>query len=115
MLFYAAILMARSRRIMLILRLLIGHLIKKRDGCVIGEGSGIIVMEGITRAKSRGAKIMALISGYATTCDGINRIDCATDGIELARAIKDALLDAKVSPEEYRLHKFGWLGIRFMG
>jgi len=73
---------------------------KKRSGFVIGEGSGIVVMESIERAKKRGANIAALISGYGTSCDAVNRINPARDGLELARAIKMALEDAKVNPEE---------------
>jgi 3-oxoacyl-(acyl-carrier-protein) synthase len=84
---------------------------KGRDGCVIGEGSGIVVMESIERAKSRGVKIAALISGYATTCDGVNRINCASDGIELTRAIKDALLDARVSSEDIDYISLDGLGV----
>ena len=84
---------------------------KGRDGCVIGEGSGIVVMESIPRARSRGVKIAALISGYATTCDGVNRINCASDGVELTRAIKDALLDAKVSAEDIDYISLDGLGI----
>ncbi|MFY9402586.1 MAG: beta-ketoacyl-[acyl-carrier-protein] synthase family protein [Candidatus Omnitrophota bacterium] len=73
---------------------------KNRSGCVIGEGSGVVVMESVQRAKSRKANILALISGYATTCDGVDRINCASDGKELALAIKEALLDAKVAPSD---------------
>jgi 3-oxoacyl-(acyl-carrier-protein) synthase len=72
----------------------------KRDGFVIGEGAGIMVMENIERAQFRGAKIQALVSGYATSCDGVDRINCAPDGKELARAIKEALADAKVSADK---------------
>ena len=72
---------------------------KKRDGCVIGEGAGIVVMESVERAQKRGAKILAHISGYGTTCDGVDRINAASDGKELARAIKMALADALVAPE----------------
>ena len=71
---------------------------KKRDGFVIGEGAGIMTMENIERAKARNANIQAVISGYGVTCDGKNRIDPATDGRELSRAIKMALDDAKVAP-----------------
>lgn len=73
---------------------------KQRSGFVIGEGAGIVVMESIPRAQKRGANILGVISGYGTTCDGIDRINCASDGKELARAIKMALSDAKVNPEE---------------
>ena len=73
---------------------------KKRDGCVIGEGAGIVTLENIERAKARKANIQAVISGYGTTCDAKDRINPATDGKELARAIQMALDDAKVSPEK---------------
>ena len=73
---------------------------RKRDGFVIGEGAGIMVLENIERAKARGATIQALISGYGTTCDGKDRISPDTDGKELARAIKIALDEAKASPDK---------------
>lgn len=73
---------------------------KGRSGFVIGEGAGIVVMEGIERAKKRNANILAYISGYGTTCDGEDRINPACDGKELARAINMALCDAKIRPEE---------------
>jgi 3-oxoacyl-[acyl-carrier-protein] synthase II len=73
---------------------------KGRSGFVIGEGSGIVVMEGVERAKKRGANILGYISGYGTTCDGVDRINPAADGKELARAIRMALDDAKVEPKD---------------
>jgi len=73
---------------------------KDRSGFVIGEGAGIVVMEGVERAKKRGANILGYISGYGTTCDGLDRINPAADGKELARAIKMALDDAKVEPKD---------------
>ena len=72
----------------------------KRDGFVIGEGAGIVVMESLERAKKREANILGLISGYGTSCDGTDRIDCASDGVQLARAINLALDDAKVNAQE---------------
>lgn len=72
----------------------------QRNGFVIGEGAGIVVMESIQRAQGRGANILGLISGYGTSCDGVDRINCASDGKELARAIKMALDDAQAHPEE---------------
>ncbi|MCX5711430.1 MAG: beta-ketoacyl-[acyl-carrier-protein] synthase family protein [Candidatus Omnitrophica bacterium] len=73
---------------------------KKRDGFVIGEGSGIMVMESVERARSRKAAIQALISGYGTSCDAVDRINPASDGKELARAIKMALDDAGMSADK---------------
>ena len=73
---------------------------KKRDGFVIGEGAGIVVMEGVERAKARKANVFAYISGYGTSCDGVDRIQPAADGKELARAIGMALDDAQIKAEE---------------
>ncbi len=73
---------------------------KRRDGCVIGEGAGIVVMESVERANKRGARPLAFISGYAASCDGVDRINCESSGKELARAIKLALCDAKTNIDE---------------
>lgn len=73
---------------------------KKRDGFVIGEGAGVVVMESVARAKKRNAPILAFICGYGTTCDGEDRINPAKDGTQLALAISIALADAKAKPEE---------------
>jgi len=73
---------------------------KRRSGFVIGEGSGVVVLEPFERASKRGANIFGFISGYGTTCDGIDRINPEKSGLELARAIEMALSDAKVSVEE---------------
>ena len=73
---------------------------KKRNGFVIAEGAAIVVMEGLERVKSRSAKPLAYITGFGTTCDGVDRINPAKDGKELARAIKMALDDAKVSADK---------------
>jgi len=73
---------------------------KNKSGFVIGEGAGIMVMESESRAKSRKARIAAYITGYGTTCDGIDRINPDVSGAELARAIRIALADAKVKKEE---------------
>lgn len=72
---------------------------KNRSGFVIGEGAGVVVMETVERAKARGADIMALVSGYGTSCDGMDRIDPDPQGRQLARAIRMALADAGRGPE----------------
>jgi 3-oxoacyl-(acyl-carrier-protein) synthase len=71
-----------------------------RSGFVIGEGSGIVVMESEARAKKRGANILGFISGYGTSCDGVDRINCAADGKQLARAVNNALTDAQINSEK---------------
>ena len=73
---------------------------RQRSGFVIGEGAGIVVMEGVQRARQRGANILGYISGYGTSCDGVDRINPSSDGKELARAINTALEDAKVNPRD---------------
>ncbi len=70
----------------------------RRDGFVIAEGAGFMVLEPVQRARQRNAPIQAYISGYGTTCDGVDRINPAADGKELARAIRVALDEAAVVP-----------------
>lgn len=72
---------------------------KKRDGFVVGEGAGIMILESEERARSRGARIAGFITGYGTTCDGVDRIKPDASGKELARAIRLALDEAGYSPE----------------
>jgi len=64
---------------------------KRRDGFVVGEGAGLMILEPEARAKARKAKISAYIRGYGTSCDGVDRIKPNPDGKELARAIRMAL------------------------
>ncbi len=68
---------------------------KDRDGFVIGEGSGILTLENESRARNRSAKIHGFIRGFGTTCDGVDRIEPAEDGEDLARAIRLALEEAE--------------------
>lgn len=70
---------------------------RKRSGFVIGEGAGIVLMEQMEHVKARHGRILAYISGYATTCDGVDRINPAPDAVQLVRAIKEALRDAELS------------------
>lgn len=69
---------------------------KTRDGMVIAEGAGILILETPERAKKRNAPIFANILGYATTTDGFDRIEPEPTGEHLARAIQLALDDAGV-------------------
>lgn len=73
---------------------------RKRSGFVIGEGAGIMVMESVERAKKRNATIWAEVSGYGTSCDAVDHIQPDASGKELARAMRMALADAKVTPEQ---------------
>ena len=71
---------------------------KTRDGFAIAEGAGIVILEPQDRVKKRNAHVYANIIGYGTTTDGVDRIDPAADGKELANAIHIALDDAKLEP-----------------
>ncbi|HBO97453.1 MAG TPA: beta-ketoacyl-[acyl-carrier-protein] synthase II [Candidatus Omnitrophica bacterium] len=71
---------------------------KTRDGFAIAEGAGIVILEPQERVKARNAHVYANIIGYGTTTDGVDRIDPAKDGKELANAIRIALDDAKLEP-----------------
>ena len=71
-----------------------------RDGFVIGEGSGAVVLESRRHATARGAKIVAYLSGYAATCDAFHMTAPREDGEGVALCITTALKDAGISPSD---------------
>ncbi len=73
---------------------------KDRDGFVVGEGAGILILEELERAKSRGAKIYAEVVGYGMTGDAYHITAPCEDASGAARAMKRCLEGAKVNPEE---------------
>ena len=73
---------------------------KERSGFVMGEGAGVVVLESLTHAKARGAKILAEIVGYGATSDAFHITSPAEDGSGAAKAMELAMKEAKVEPKD---------------
>jgi 3-oxoacyl-[acyl-carrier-protein] synthase II len=71
-----------------------------RDGFVIGEGAGLIVLEELESAKARGANIIAELTGYGSTADAYRMTDPHPQGRGAIRAMADALTDANLNPAD---------------
>ncbi|KAL0312430.1 UNVERIFIED_CONTAM: 3-oxoacyl-[acyl-carrier-protein] synthase I, chloroplastic [Sesamum radiatum] len=76
---------------------------KNRDGFVIGEGAGVLIMESLEHAVKRGANIIAEYLGGAVTCDAHHMTDPRKDGLGVSSCIIKSLQDAGVAPEEVGL------------
>ena len=73
---------------------------KERNGFVMGEGAGSLILEDLDSALKRGAKIYAEIVGYGSSCDAYHITSPCLDGDGAYRAMRDALVDADISTDK---------------
>ena len=75
-----------------------------RNGFVMGEGAGVLIMESLENAQKRGAKIYAEVVGYGNSCDAHHVTAPSPDGIPASRAIKQSLDEAQFNAEKDLLY-----------
>ena len=95
---------------------------KDRDGFVMAEGGGALVLESLAHARARGARILGIVEGCGEKSDGFHRTRSSPDGKPIIGCIRNALADAGVSPDDVNYinshgtgtpenDKMEWLGI----
>ncbi|RJP29504.1 MAG: beta-ketoacyl-[acyl-carrier-protein] synthase family protein [Candidatus Omnitrophota bacterium] len=73
---------------------------KKRDGFVLSEGAGILILEELEHARRRNARIYCEVLGFGTSCNAYHMTDLPSDGAAMARCISLALSDAYLKPKD---------------
>jgi beta-ketoacyl-acyl-carrier-protein synthase II len=73
---------------------------KKRDGFVLSEGAGILILEELDHALKRNARIYCEVIGFGTSCNAFHMTDLPSDGTAMANCINMALKDADMKPQE---------------
>jgi len=73
---------------------------RDRDGFVVGEGAGIVILEALEFAKRRGARILAEIVGYGMSADAFHVTSPPPDGEGAYRVMRNSLRDAKIGPQQ---------------
>jgi 3-oxoacyl-[acyl-carrier-protein] synthase II len=73
---------------------------RNRDGFIMGEGAGVLVLESLEHAQARGARIYCELAGYAATCDAYHITQPDPDGKGLSMAMRRAMASAEVAPAQ---------------
>lgn len=81
-----------------------------RDGTIVGEGAGVLVLESLEHAQARGARILAEVKGYSLTSDAFHISSPREDGSSQARAMRQALKDGGLEP-----HQVNYIGAHGTG